>query len=481
MHILFAASECAPFIKTGGLGDVIGALPKSLKEKGIGVSVILPKYEDLPNHVKQQLEYQISIEVPVGWRQQFCGIEKIAMDGIEYYFLDNEYYFKRHGSYGYFDDGERFAFFSRAVLEALPYLAEKPDIIHTHDWQTGPISVLLKAHFRNHPFYQNIKTIFTIHNLRYQGVFPKSVLSELLDLSDRYFHIDALEFHGNVSYLKAGIAFSDYMTTVSPSYAEEIQTNYYGEQLDGFIRMHNHRLRGIINGVDYDLYDPTKDESLFKPYYSHSGKIENKLKLQEMLQLPINEDIPMIGMVTRLVEQKGIDLILHVIHEIIQQNVQLVVLGTGEAEYEDRFRELQLTYPHHVSVHIYFNETFSRKIYAGSDLFLMPSKFEPCGIGQLIALRYGTIPIVRETGGLRDTVQPYNVFTDEGNGFSFTNYNAHDMLYTIEHAISLFRFQPHKWEMLVNRAMAIDYSWNQSSEKYIELYESVLGKKKVRI
>ncbi|MFJ8265521.1 glycogen synthase GlgA [Peribacillus asahii] len=474
MHVLFAASECAPYIKTGGLGDVIGALPKALKKQQIGVSVVLPKFEDLPFKYKQQLTYMTSIEVPVGWRKQFCGVEKLVDNGINYYFLDNEYYFKRHGSYGYFDDGERFAFFSRAVLEALPYLEEKPDIIHCHDWQTGPISVLLKSHFSNHPFYRNVKTVFTIHNLRYQGVFPKSVLSELLDLSELYFHMDALEFYGNVSYLKAGLAFSDYLTTVSPSYAGEIQTGYYGEQLDGFLRKRSNLLQGIINGVDYEVYNPRLDSSLFKPYTTYAGKMENKRKLQEDLHLPVNDEIPVISMVTRLVEQKGIDLVLRVFHEMMSQHVQLVILGTGDAYYESALRDLAAQYPDKVSVQTYFDEQLSRRIYAGSDLFLMPSQFEPCGIGQLIALRYGTLPIVRETGGLRDTVIPYNEFTNEGNGFSFTNYNAHDMLYTIERAVGLYRFQPKKWQNLAERAMRFDYSWDASSKAYIELYESLV-------
>lgn len=477
MHILFAASECAPFIKTGGLGDVIGALPKALKKQGVGVSVILPKFEDLPFEFKQEITHQISIEVPVGWRNQFCGIEKMVRDGITYYFLDNQYYFKRHGSYGYYDDGERFAFFSRAVLEALPYLEETPDIIHCHDWQTGPISVLLKAHYRNHPLYQNIKTVFTIHNLRYQGVFSKSVLSELLDLSELYFHMDGLEYYGNVSYLKAGLAYSDYVTTVSPSYAEEIQTDHYGEHLDGFLRKRNHQLRGIINGVDYELYDPKNDTFIFNPYSTYEGKLENKRMLQEQLNLQVDDSIPMISMVTRLVDQKGIDLVLRVFHEIMKQNVQFVLLGTGEWYYETVFRDLANQYPGRVSVNTFFNEGFSRKVYAGSDMFLMPSQFEPCGIGQLIALRYGTLPLVRETGGLRDTVKPYNQFTDEGNGFSFTNYNAHEMLYVIEQAVGLYRFQPKKWKQIAQKAMKLDYSWDASSKEYIALYKSLIGDK----
>lgn len=475
MHILFAASECAPFIKTGGLGDVIGALPKALKKQGIGVSVVLPKYEDLSDTYKEQMTHITSIEVPVGWRHQFCGIEKLVANDITYYFIDNEYYFKRHGSYGYFDDGERFAFFSRAVLEALPYLDEKPDVLHCHDWQTGPVSALLKGHYNNNPFYRNLKTVFTIHNLRYQGIFSKSVLAELLDLSDLYFRTDGMEFYGNVSYLKAGLAFSDYLTTVSPTYAREIQTDHFGEHLDGFLQKRRDQLKGIINGVDYELYDPSKDTFLFKPYKTYAGKMENKRKLQKSLNLPVRDDVPVISMVTRLVEQKGIDIVLRVFHEIMEQDVQFVLLGTGDPHYEAAFRDLAAQYPDQLSVNIFFNEGFSRQVYAGSDVFLMPSQFEPCGIGQLIALRYGTLPLVRETGGLQDTVTPYNEFTNKGNGFSFTNYNAHDMLYTIEHAVGIYQFQKKKWKSLVERAMKLDYSWDVSSKEYIELYESLLN------
>ncbi|WP_019415499.1 glycogen synthase GlgA [Paenisporosarcina sp. TG20] len=472
MNILFAASECAPFIKTGGLGDVIGALPQSLLEKEVNVSVIIPKYGDLPIYYQEKMEWIKSIEVPLGWRNQFCGIEKFEYEGISVYFLDNEYYFKRHGSYGFGDDGERFAFFTRAVLEALPYLEDKPDIIHCHDWQTGLIPVLLKAHYKDNPYYQSIKTVFTIHNLRYQGVFPKSVLSELLDLSEQYFRIDGLEFFGNVSYLKGGLAFADRITTVSATYASEIQTSYYGENLDGFLRKKG--VHGIVNGIDNKSYDPKNDELIFLQYDSHKGKAGNKKNLQESLGLPVNVDIPIIAMVTRLVDQKGIDLIQHVFHEIIGLNVQFILLGTGDQQYEDSFRYFADYYPDKVSANLYFDEAMARKIYAGSDLFLMPSKFEPCGIGQLLALRYGTLPLVRETGGLKDTVISYNEITDEGNGFSFENYNAHDLMYTIERAVKLYRSQPSKWSTIVERAMKLDFSWSSSSEQYLEIYKELL-------
>ncbi|MCJ7842538.1 glycogen synthase GlgA [Lederbergia sp. NSJ-179] len=481
MNVLFAASECVPFIKTGGLGDVIGALPKALQEQDVHVSVILPKYEDLPFEYKQQMAFMTSIEVPVGWRSQYCGIERITIEGIDYYFLDNEYYFKRHGSYGFFDDGERFAFYSRAVLEALPYLLEKPDILHCHDWQAGPISVLLKAHYHNHPFYRKIRTIFTIHNLRYQGVYPKSVLSNLLDLSELYFHLDGLEFHGNVSYLKAGLAYSDLVTTVSPTYAKEIQDPYYGEQLDGFLRKRKDLLIGILNGIDPVLYNPATDPFIDQTYDHWEGKGENKRRLQEYLGLPINGEIPIISMVTRLVEQKGLDLVLHVFHEIMNIGVQFVLLGTGEEKYEQAFKELAAQYPENVSFQNGFDEGLARKIYASSDIFLMPSQFEPCGIGQLLALRYGTLPIVRETGGLHDSVIPYNEFTNEGYGFSFTHYNAHDMLHTIERAVWLYQFQPKKWRMLAEKAMKLDFSWKTSAVEYREMYERLLSNQGIQL
>ncbi|AIF42824.1 glycogen synthase GlgA [Virgibacillus sp. SK37] len=477
MNIVFAASECAPFIKTGGLGDVIGSLPKALLDQGVEVSVMLPKYEDLPFFLKQEMENVAQMEVPVGWRTQYCGIEKVERDSICYYFLDNEYYFKRHGSYGFFDDGERFAFFSRAVLEALPYLNRKPDIIHCHDWQTGLISVLLKARYSNHPFYSGIKTVFTIHNLRYQGVYPKEVLSDLLDLSELYFHMNGLEFHGNVSYLKAGLAYADQITTVSPTYAEEIQLPHYGEQLDGFLRERDGFLQGIVNGIDTEEYNPELDRFIFQSYDDVEGKQANKLQLQEKLDLPVDRTIPVVSMVTRLVEQKGIDLVLHVFREILGQGVQFILLGTGDGHYEQRFRELAKEYPEQVRVQLFFDEGLARQIYAGSDLFLMPSQFEPCGIGQLLAMRYGTIPIVRETGGLKDTVAPYDVLRDTGYGFTFTNYNAHDMLYVLEQAVGLFRYQPGKWKQLVERAMRQDFSWNASAQAYLKLYVSLLKEK----
>ncbi|HET7658308.1 MAG TPA: glycogen synthase GlgA [Bacillales bacterium] len=479
MKLLFAASECAPFIKTGGLADVVGALPKALMEEGAEVSVVLPKYGDIAESFREKMKHLDSIKVSVGWRQQYCGIEKTELDGISYFFLDNEYYFKRQGSYGFHDDGERFAFFSRAVLEALPCLMEDPpDLIHCHDWQTGPISVLLEADYRKHRYYENIKTVFTIHNLRYQGVYPKEVHYDLLGLTDSYFHSEGLEFYGNVSYLKAGLAYADVITTVSPTYADEIQTPYYGENLDGFLRKRKGSLRGIINGIDLKDYNPARDPNLYFQYEHPEGKRENKVQLQNELALSENAEIPVIAMITRLVDQKGLDLVLHVFREILDLNVQFILLGTGDADYEQAFREHAETHPDKVSANFFFDESLARKIYAGSDLFLMPSKFEPCGIGQLIAMRYGSLPIVRETGGLKDTVIPYNEFSDEGYAFRFSNFNAHDMLYTVERAVWFYRYQPKIWAKLVSRTMKKNFGWKASAKAYQDLYEEVLEQRK---
>lgn len=474
MNLLFAASECAPFIKTGGLADVVGALPKALKAEGAEVSVVLPKYADIADSFNEKMQQLESIEVSVGWRKKYCGIKSLEHAGIRYYFLDNEYYFKRHGSYGFYDDGERFAFFSRAVLEAMPsFLEEPPDLIHSHDWQTGPIAPLLKADYSTNRYYENIKTVFTIHNLRYQGVYPREVHYDLLGLDDEHFHAEGTEFHGKVSYLKAGLAYANAITTVSPTYADEIQTPYFGNGLDGYLRKRKGSLHGIINGIDLDEYDPGKDPDLYNQYKFPGDKLRNKIELQQSLSLPENADIPLIAMITRLVDQKGLDLVLHVFQEILDLKAQFVLLGTGDESYERVFRELGESNNEQVSVNLFFDESLARKIYAGSDLFLMPSHFEPCGIGQLIAMRYGSLPIVRETGGLRDTVIPYNEFNDHGYGFSFSNYNAHDLLYTIERAVWFYRYQPKTWEKLVARAMSQNFGWENSAKAYNRVYKEV--------
>ncbi|WP_003540325.1 glycogen synthase GlgA [Desulfotomaculum nigrificans] len=471
VRVLFVASEGVPFVKTGGLADVIGSLPKELRKQGLDVRVMLPKYGDIPIHLKEKMVSIKKITIPVGWRQQYCGIEALNQEGVPFYFIDNEYYFKRPGLYGFYDEAERFAFFCRAVLESLPHLDFAPQIIHCHDWHTGMVSVLLKAHYKNHPFYQGIRTMFTIHNLQYQGVFPRSILGDLLNLGEEYFTIDGVEFYGQVSFMKGGLNFSDLLTTVSETYAREIQDPYYGERLDGLLRYRQKDLHGILNGIDYELYNPANDPLICAPYdwQSLNGKQVNKEKLQRILCLPPRQDVPVIAIVSRLVSQKGLDLVAHVLEEIMNMDVQLVVLGAGEKKYEQLFKDFALRYPDKLSTNLYFGNTLAHRIYAGADILLMPSRFEPCGLGQIIALRYGCLPLVRETGGLKDTILPYNRYTGAGNGFSFTNYNAHELLFTLQRAVELYQ-QPEIWFKLVVNAMQSDFSWYKSAQKYKDLY-----------
>lgn len=471
MNILFAAAEANPFIKTGGLADVIGALPTALKKEKCDVRVVMPNYKSISESIRNQATLVTVIQVQIGWRSQYCGIKQFKQDGITFYLLDNEYYYGRDGVYGYGDDAERFAFFNRAVLDMLPAIDFQPDIIHAHDWHTGMIPLLLKAQYQSVPFYSNIRTVYTIHNLLYQGVFPYSVLWSLFGLDDRYFHAEGVEYYGNVSYMKAGIVFADRVTTVSPTYAEEIKMPYYGYGLDGLLRSLGGRLRGIVNGIDTKSYNPATDPYLASHYRSGTSKrLENKKALQEELGLPVDPKIPVISMVTRLVESKGLDLVSRVLDELLYyDDVQFVLLGTGEAAYEDWFREAVYRHPGKLAAEIRFSEGVARRMYAGTDMFLMPSKFEPCGISQLLALRYGSIPIVRETGGLNDTVHSYNEMTGEGTGFTFHSYNAHDMLYTIRRALSFYH-QPKHWKQVMKNAMGGDYSWQTSAREYLEVY-----------
>ncbi|MDQ0915566.1 glycogen synthase GlgA [Paenibacillus sp. V4I5] len=475
MKVLFAASEAVPFIKTGGLADVIGSLPKELTRQGLDVRVILPKYGDIPAVYREAMTKVITSDVYIGWRKQYIGIEMLQHEGVTFYFVDNEYYFKRPGIYGYGDEAERFGFFCRGVIEALPLLDFQPDVIHCHDWQTGMIPVLLKAHYQHLPFYSEMKTMSTVHNLKYQGVFDQSLLKDLFGLSDDHFTGTSLELHGGASFLKGGLLYSDRITTVSQTYAEEIQTPFYGEFLDSLLRHRKDQLTGIVNGIDYDVFDPMTDSHLVVNYRdSLPKKQQNKLALQERLGLPVNGDVPMIALVTRLVQQKGLDLIQHVISEILALDIQLVVLGTGDYGYEQMFRYAAQTHPHKVSAQIYFDESLAHQIYAASDLFLMPSQFEPCGIGQLIALRYRSVPIVRETGGLKDTVQPYNEFTGEGTGFTFSNYNAHDMLHIIRRAVFFYKNDREAWLKIQQNMKRGDFSWKKSAQQYIALYKEMV-------
>ncbi|MGE5632943.1 MAG: glycogen synthase GlgA [Caulobacteraceae bacterium] len=476
MKILFAASEAVPFAKTGGLADVAGTLPAELVKLGADVRLVMPKYKSIPEKYVNMMEYAGYIYVDVGWRHQFCAVMRLVHEGMIVYFIDNEYYFNRDGLYGHHDEAEQFAFFSKAILGMLPMVGFKPDIIHCNDWQTGVVSVLREAHYSRNDFYKEIKTVFTIHNLKYQGVFPKVILGDLLGLGWEYFHIDGLEFYDCVNYMKAGIAYSDAITTVSTTYAEEIKSDFFGEKLNGLINKRADRLQGIVNGIDYEKNDPMTDKRIFANYSAEAldGKYTNKKKLQEALGLPQREDVPVISMVSRLVDQKGFDLIAHVLHELLQMDIQLVILGTGEQVYEDMFRNAAAEYPEKVSANIKYDGILAQRIYAGSDMFLMPSLYEPCGLSQLFSIRYGTVPIVRETGGLNDTIKPYNEYTGEGTGFTFANYNAHDMLFTVKRAVSFYR-EKDKWEKIVKEGMKQNFSWRKSAEEYLNLYKRLLA------
>lgn len=475
MNILFVTSEAYPFMKSGGLGDVAYSLPKALKELGINIRVIMPKYECIANNFKTKMLQVNSFTVPVGWRNQYCGLQYLNYDGIPFYFIDNEYYFKRPNSYGFFDDGERFSYFSRAVLESIPYMDDfVPDVIHCNDWHTAMVPLLLKAHYKDNSIFEKIKTIFTIHNLKYQGVFPKEILGDLLNLSYDYYSEDKLKFYDGISFMKGGIIYSDKVTTVSETYSKEIREAFYGEGLHGLLNYNSNKLSGIVNGIDYDLFNPSEDTKLYKSFDENNldKKLENKLKLQAALNLPVNKDIPLIGIVSRLVKQKGFDLMACVMEELLRLDLQIVVLGTGDEDLEDLFEYYSSIYPSKLSSNIAFSDSLARKIYGASDMFLMPSLFEPCGIGQLIALHYGSIPIVRKTGGLKDTVTYFNSSTLKGNGFTFQNYNAHEMLFTIKDALELYKDKV-LWNTLVKNAMTSINTWRASAESYISLYKEL--------
>lgn len=476
MKILIAASESHPFIKTGGLGDVIGALPKDLKDLGVDVRVVIPNYRDIKKEIKDNLKFIKEFTVKVSWRNQYCGILEYEYKGVTYYLIDNEYYFKRDGLYGYYDDGEKFAFFNRAVLEFIKEIDWKPDVIHCNDWQTGMIPVLYKVEYSKDSFYKNIKTIISIHNLFFQGTFSPEILPELFGYDYELFNNGSIELHGGVSFLKGAINYSDKITTVSKTYAEEIKTPEYGEKLDGLLRYRNNVLKGIVNGIDYEEYNPETDKYIFKNYSISSieRKKENKEYLQKKLGLKVDKDILMIGMVSRLTHQKGCDLITNMMEGLLKENVQVVILGTGDYMYEESFKYFQDKYKDKVSANIKFDNAFAHEIYAASDMFLMPSLFEPCGLGQLIALRYGALPIVRETGGLKDTVTPYNEYTGEGNGFSFKNYSYIELKDTIDKALKVYKNKK-IWQRLIVQSMNSDNSWKKSAMEYKNMYEELIG------
>jgi len=477
MKVWFAASEAAPLVKSGGLADVVGALPKELAKRGIDVTVILPKYGEIPDAFTEAAAYKGSFEVTLGWRRPYCGLLETYADGMRFLLVDNEYFFKRGYLYGYGDEeAERFVFFGFAVLETLFRLGrdELPDIVHCHDWQTGIIPMLLRTRYSHVPAFRSIRAVFTIHNLQYQGVFSRDKIKELLSAGDELFTEDGLEFYGAASCMKAGLRFADKLTTVSPSYAKEIQTPEYGEKLDGVLRQRAGDLRGIVNGIDTEVYDPMRDPHLTVNYRcSLTKKRRNKKALQEEFGLPANESVPMIGIVSRIVQQKGFDLIGEALPGLMEEPVQLVVLGSGDLQLERMLYEASVRYAGKLFVWFGFNEGLARRIYAGSDMLLMPSRFEPCGLSQLIALRYRTVPIVRETGGLRDTVQAYNEFTGEGTGFSFGPASAHDLLFTVRRALAFYK-KEEVWERIVNNGARRDVGWEASAREYEELYRELV-------
>lgn len=475
MKVLFVGSEANPFIKTGGLGDVLGSLPKSVKKLGIDARVVIPKYKNINENLKGKLKFINWFRVPVGWRNQYCGIFEYEENGVKYYLLDNEYYFGRDGLYGYYDDGERFAFFNRAALMFLKIIDYQPDIIHCNDWQTGMIPVLLEVEYAKDLFYYNMKTVFSIHNIKFQGIFPKEMLPELFGYDLEPYYNGSLAFDGGISFMKGGILYSDKVSTVSYSYVDEIKTQEYGERLDSVLRERGYALNGILNGIDYKEFNPESDNLIYHTFNQQwlEGKAINKRELQRELGLPVNDNVAMISMVTRLTNQKGLDLVVDIADRLLQHDVQLVILGTGDYHYENHFRGLADRYRDKVSVNIKFDNGLAHKIYAASDMFLMPSLFEPCGLGQLIALRYGTVPIVRETGGLKDTIRPYNQYTGLGNGFSFRNYNANELLNTTEYALDIFR-DKNRWNSIVNQALNSDNSLEKSANDYNEMYKHLM-------
>ncbi len=478
--ILFVASEGVPFIKTGGLADVVGSLPKCIDKEYFDVRVIIPKYACMKQEMKDKLQYITNFYMDYNWKNEYVGIFEAQIDGVHYYFIDNEFYFS--GPSPYCGDPrfeiEKYAYFSKAALSALPVIGFQPDVVHCHDWQTGLIPVYLKERFREGDFYRNMKSVITIHNLKFQGKWDTKTVQSITGLPEYYFTPDKLEAYKDANLLKGGIVFADAVTTVSDTYAQEIKTPFYGEGLDGLLRARSGNLRGIVNGIDYDDFNPETDKYIVKPYNAvnfRKEKVKNKRALQEELGLRVDDKKMMIGLISRLTDQKGLDLIAYMMDELCQDDIQLVVLGTGEERYENMFRHFDWKYSDKVSANIFYSEALSHKIYASCDAFLMPSLFEPCGLSQLMSLRYGTVPIVRETGGLKDTVQPYNEYESSGTGFSFTNYNAHEMLNTIRYAEHIYYDKKREWNKIVDRAMAADFSWNVSAKKYQEMYDWLIG------
>lgn len=478
-NILFAASESTPFIKTGGLADVVGSLPKYFPKEYFDVRVVIPKYAAIRQEFKDRMRYITNFYMDLNWRQQYVGIFEMEYEGVKFYFIDNEEHFSGGGIYaGMPWDLEKYAFFSKAVLSILPVVGFHPEIIHCHDWQTGLIPVYLKERFAADEFFRSIKSVMTIHNLKFQGVWNIPTVKSITGLSGYFFTPDKLEKDHDANYLKGGLVYADAITTVSNTYAEEIKTPFYGEGLDGLMCARSNSLRGIVNGLDYEEWNPETDPFLTKNFSVHNfrkEKVKNKTDLQKRLGLAVDPKAMMIGVVSRLTDQKGFDLIAYIMDELCQDSIQLVVLGTGEERYENMFRHFAWKYDQKVSANIYYSNELSHQIYGSCDAFLMPSLFEPCGLSQLMSLRYGTVPIVRETGGLKDTVEPYNEFEGTGTGFSFTNYNAHEMLGAIQYAEQIYYDHKKDWNKMVERGMKADFSWGNSAKQYEEMYTWLAG------
>ena len=479
-NILIVASEAIPYMKTGGLADVAGSLPKYFDKSRYDVRVIMPKYKCMSEEFLPQLKFVCHFYVNLNWRKQYAGIFKAEYDGVIYYFVDNEFYFAGEQPYNnIYEDVEKFAYFSKAVLEALPIIDFAPDVIHCNDWQTGLLPVFLKTVYGSDNFYAGIKTIFTIHNMKFQGRWKIREIADITGLPEHIFNSGELEFYGEANYLKGGIVYADEVTTVSPTYADEICTPEGGEGLDGLMLERRRHLSGILNGIDYAVYNPMTDQYIKKHFSikDMSGKLMNKRQLQENHGLKVDNDVMLIGIVSRLTDQKGFDLVAYMMDEMLStMDVQFVVLGTGENQYEGMFHYFQNKYPDKLSAYIGYSEEKAHEIYAACDAFLMPSLFEPCGLSQMMAMRYGTLPIVRETGGLKDTVEPYNEYENKGTGFSFADYNAHDMLHVIKYANDVFKNHKDRWQEMMVRAMQEDFSWNASARKYEKLYDKLSHK-----
>ncbi|MCD8371355.1 MAG: glycogen synthase GlgA [Clostridiales bacterium] len=478
-NILFVASEAVPFIKTGGLADVVGSLPKCFDKESYDVRVMIPKYLCIKDKWRDEMTFVSSFYMDYLGQSRYVGILQYEYEGITFYFIDNEFYFNGEKPYaGGLWDLEKFSFFCNAALSALPVIGFRPDVVHCHDWQTGLIPVYMKDRFLGNEFFRGMKSVITIHNLKFQGVWDVKTIQYFSMLSDYYFTPDKLEAYKDGNMLKGGIVFADAVTTVSQTYAEEIKTPFYGDGLDGLMRARSNSLRGIVNGIDYEVFNPETDTMIAQTYNAKNFRKEkgkNKKDLQAQLGLPVDERKFTVGVVSRLTDQKGFDLIQAVMDDLCSEDMQLIVLGTGDEKYENMFRHYDWKYHDRVSAQIYYSDELSHKIYAGCDAFLMPSLFEPCGLSQLMALRYGTVPIVRETGGLKDTVEPYNEFESKGTGFSFANYNAHEMLDTVRYAKYVYYDKKREWNKIIDRAMTADFSWQASAAKYQEMYDWLIG------